>query len=109
MKRYCLLTLTVVVCGVGVSIAQAACVATGEISRVSVNPGTVASSFYVRTSTPGSASMLFASNDEKVMTAALSAQASHERVQVTGNATACGAVASGVSLGGAVVAIITAP
>lgn len=109
MKRYHFLTLSLVAYGVGASIAQAACIATGEISRATTNPGTIASVFEVRTSTPGSASLRFTTSDEKIMAAVLSAQASHERVQVTGNATACGAVSGGVSLGGVVVNITTAP
>lgn len=91
------------------SAVVVACIATGEISRVSVNPGTVASSFDVRISTPGSASTRFTTTDKKVITAALRAQASHERVQVTSRSAACGVVSGGVRVGGPVATIITAP
>jgi hypothetical protein len=109
MKKLFLCALAVVACGLSASAAQALCNVVGEISRVSVNPGGVQSSFYVRTSNPGSTSFLFNTIDIKIITAALSAQASHERVLVTGNATTCGAVVSGSSFGGSVNSITTAP
>lgn len=91
------------------SATAIACVATGEISRIFVNPGTVTSSFDVRTSTPGSTSMRFTTIDKKVLTVALSAQARHERVQVTSTSTDCGVVSGGVRLGGTAAIIATAP
>jgi len=109
MKKQFLCALVVVACGLSASAAQALCIVSGEITRISVNPGGVQSSFYVRASNPGSISFLFTTIDTKIITAALSAQASHERVQVTGNATSCGAVVNGSSFGGTVNTVTTAP
>ena len=90
-------------------LATAACIASGEILRISVNPGNLASSFYVRRSTPGSVSFLFGTTDSKIIGTALKAQARHMRVTVTGSATACGAVVGSSSAGGTVTRITPAP
>ena len=107
-KLLALLTATVAF-GLLPSASWAVCTASGEISRISANPGSLASSFYVRASTPGSVSFLFVTTDSKIIDAALNAQASHMRVTVTGSATACGAVVGGSSAGGTVTRITTAP
>lgn len=90
-------------------VAQAVCVASGQISRVSVNPGGVASSFYVTTSTPAQPSYLYQTIDPKIITAVMVAQASHMTVRATGNAAACPAPAGGVVAAGAVTSFTTAP
>ncbi len=91
------------------SASHAHCVATGEISRVSINPGNVGSSFLLITSTPAQPSYAYFSTDVKVMNAVLAAQASHMTVEVTGSATSCGAVVGGQINGGTVVTFTTAP
>ena len=91
------------------SAPPSACIASGEISRISVNPGNLGSSFYVRASTPGSVSFLFGTTDSKIIGTVLKAQARHMRVTVTGSATSCGAVVGGSSAGGTVTRITLAP
>ena len=109
MKKLLALLTATAAFGLLPSVSWAVCTASGEISRISINPGGINSSFYVRASTPGSVSVLFATTDGKVVTAALTAQASHMRVTVTGNAAACGAVVGGSSTGGFVNTMTTAP
>ncbi len=89
--------------------AHAICVATGQISRVSVNPGAIASSFYVTTSTPAQPSYLFSTTDGKIVAAVMAAQASHMTVKATGNAAVCGAPVGGVVGGGLVTSFTIAP
>ena len=91
------------------SVSQAVCVSSGHITRASVAPGPGPSTFAVRSSTPGSISFLYLTADAKVLDAALSAQASHARVQVTGALAACGGVIGGSSAGGPVTNIVVAP
>jgi hypothetical protein len=91
------------------SASHAACVASGEISRVSVNPGSTFSSFYVITSTPAQPSYLYGTDDAKVVNAALAAQASHMTVQVTGTVASCPTQTGGVIHGGTVVSFTTSP
>ena len=107
MKKLLALLTVAAAFGMLASVSQANCIASGEISRISTNPGNC--NFFVRTSTPGSVSFLFASVDDKVCAATVTAQASHMRVTVTGNAAACGAVSGGISAGGTVITITTAP
>jgi hypothetical protein len=109
MRKLLALLTTIVAFGLLPSASWAVCTASGEISRISANPGSVVTSFYVRASAPGAVSYLFGTIDAKVIDAALSAQASHMRVTVTGSATVCGAVAGGSSAGGTVTNITTAP
>jgi hypothetical protein len=108
-KNRIILPMVIVLLSVLASVSHASCVASGEISRVSVNPGTVVSSFYVITSTPQQPSFLYGTTDGKVINAALAAQASHMTVQVTGSATTCGTVKAGAFNGGTVVSFTTAP
>src|SRR5260370_6204548 len=89
------------------SISHAACIAGGEISRISVNLGSA--NFYVRNSNPGSVSFLFATNDPGQTAAAVTAQASHMRVTATGSFSACTAPVNGSSSGGNLVTLTTAP
>jgi hypothetical protein len=109
MKKYLFLLTLVAVFGIETAVCHATCVASGEISRVSVNPGSVTSSFYVIESTPDEPSYSFETTDGKVVSAVLAAQASHMTVQVTGGAGSCGTVMSGVIAGGTVVTFTTAP
>src|SRR5215472_1245116 len=82
VKNGIILPTVIVLLGMFASVSHATCLATGEISRVSVNPGAVVSSFYVITSTPQQPSFLYGTTDGKVVNAALVAQASHMTVQV---------------------------
>jgi hypothetical protein len=109
MKKLLALLTAIAAFGLLPSVSWAVCVASGEISRVSVNVNTGVHSFFVRTSTPGSASFLFNTSDQSVVTAAFTAQASHMRVQVTGSASECGAAVNGIRGGGTVTLITTAP
>jgi hypothetical protein len=110
MKKYLFLLTLIAVFGMETAVCHATCVATGEISRVSVNPGSVTSSFYVIESTADEPSYSFETTDGKVVSAVvLAAQASHMTVQVTGGAGSCGTVMSGVIAGGTVVTFTTAP
>jgi hypothetical protein len=109
MKKFLALLTATAAFGMLPSVSWAVCVASGEISRISVNPGAITSSFFVRASAPGSVSVLFTTTDDKVVTAALTAQASHMRVTVTGNAAVCGAVVGGIRAGGSVNTVTTAP
>ena len=104
-----LFTLVALLIGAGLlaPVAQAACIATGEISRVSVNVG--ASNFFVRAENPGSVSFLFNTADTAITSSAVTAQASHMRVTVTGSAGTCGPVSAGASVGGTVITLTTAP
>ena len=107
MKKLLVLLTATAAFGLLPSVSWAVCVASGEISRISTNPGNC--NFFVRSSNPGSVSFFFTSVIDKVCTAAVTAQASHMRVTVTGNAAACGGVVGGISAGGAVNTITTAP
>jgi hypothetical protein len=91
------------------SASHATCVASGEISRVSVNPGSVVSSFYVITSTPEQPSYVYGTTDGKVVNAVLTAQASHMTATATGSAASCPSPIGGVINGGTVISFTTAP
>ena len=106
MKKLLALLTATVAFGLLPSVSQATCSATGEIPRVSVSGVTNIS---VRLSTPGSTTFSFTTTVANVISAALAAQASHQRVTVVGNAGACGAVVGGLSAGGTVVSITVAP
>lgn len=108
MRRYAVLAVSFLAVLVP-EAAHAACVATGQISRVSVNPGGAASSFYVTTSTPAQPSYLYQTLDAKIVTAVIVAQASHMTVRATGTAAACPAPAGGVVAAGTVTSFTTAP
>ena len=102
------LTLAVVLAGFTLAgVSHATCIATGEISRISVNVGS--SNFFVRGENPGSTSFLFNTTDPAITSSAVTAQASHMRVTVTGSAGACGPISLGQSAGGGVITLTTAP
>ena len=109
MKR--VLTALVVTAALGMlpSVSEALCSATGEVPRIFISAAVV--NIGVRASAPGSIFFNFTTPvaNQAVISAALAAQASHQRVTIVGAAAACGAVVGGLSAGGAVVSIITAP
>ena len=105
-KLFTLLSVLVAFC-VLAPLSHATCTVTGEISRISVN--NLNSNFFVRLSQPGSVSFLFSTADNGITAAAVTAQASHMRVTVTGSAAACAAVVGGASSGGSVIKLTTAP
>jgi hypothetical protein len=108
MKKF-IAPLTVAALVMSASASHATCVASGEISRVSVNPGKVVSSFLLIESMPDQPSYGYFTDDAKVINAVLAAQASHMTVEVTGSASACGSVVNGVINGGTVISFTTAP
>ena len=109
MKKIVSLLVTFVAFGLLTSVSHATCVASGEISRVSVNPDSVSSSFYVITSTPQQPSYGYFTTDIKIVNAALTAQASHMTVTATGSAASCPPPSGGVINGGTVITLTTAP
>ena len=110
MKGRSIIALTILTCGLGVSTAQAVCTGTGEIPRVIVTAGNTAATFSVRASTGGGGGYTFSSSDPKVLAAVLSAQASHERVTVVGDAPICPFVVFGTPIpAGTVVSVTIAP
>ena len=104
-----LLALVVVLAGSSMLVraSQAACIATGEISRISNNVGS--SNFFVRGENPGSVSVLFVTSDLGIISATNTAQASHMRVTVTGSNSFCTTPVGGASSGGNVITLTTAP
>lgn len=95
------------------AVSPAACVASGTISKVSLNSRGYAN-IGVRSDAPGSTYFNFTLKVLDTPRAALLnmatvAEASHVTVTVTGGATACGAVVSGQSAGGKVKSIIVSP
>ena len=91
------------------SISQALCVASGEVTRVVTLPAAGLSNVWVRFSVPAATTFSYFTNDAKMVTAALSAQASHMRVTAVGSAATCGAPSGGLSAGGTLTQLITAP
>jgi hypothetical protein len=89
--------------------AYANCVSAGQLSRVSINPGTAISSFFVTTSTPAQPSFLYTTNDVRILGGVDAAEISHMTVQVTGNATSCPSAVGGIVHGGTVVTFTLAP
>lgn len=109
MKKFVALLTTVLTIGLLTSAGHATCVASGEISRVSVNPGGTFSSFLVITSTPAQPSYAYFTTDVKIISAAIAAQASHMTVTTTGGAASCPPPSSGYIYGGVVNTFTTAP
>ena len=91
----------------GPAASYAACNATGEITRVQVF-STAVDDFLVESST-GTVAFRFSTTDPGILSAALSAQASHQRVQAFGNAAQCGVVSSGISSAGTATVLVVAP
>ena len=87
------------------TLSHAQCVATGQISRTFVVPTPGLTNIGVRSSDPGSTFFNFTTSNLAIITAAVTAEASHKTVTMTGNAAACGPVVGGLSAGGTVVNI----
>jgi len=94
------------------SSAWATCVATGEITRLLVAPGSIDSlttTVWVRSSAPGSLTLSFTTGDPRVTSAASAAQAGHERVTIAGGNGVCTASSLGLATGGNIISITVAP
>ena len=108
MKKLLVLLTTAAAFSLLPAVSQALCIQTGEIPRINVASSAV-SSIGVRASNPGSTFFNFTTTSVAVLNTAAAAQASHERVTITGNAAVCGPVVNGVSAGGGVISILVAP
>jgi hypothetical protein len=104
-----LLTLLAVAVACCPSVSQANCAAAGTIPRIFVSSGGATADIGVRGNGPGSTFFNFTTTSSNVISAALSAEASHMTVVITGNASNCPAPTGGLSQGGAVVAITVSP
>jgi len=112
MRKILISAATVSLLAASSSSAFALCLATGEITRILVAPGpldNLTTQFHVRPSTPGSNTISFTTGDSRVTSVVAAAQASHERVRVTGANSACSAPSNGLSGGGSIVSVIVAP
>lgn len=111
MKKLLAILTAITSIGMLPSMAQAFCSPGGQVVRVFVAPGAGISLYDVRTSTPGSTTFRCNTTDDKLVDAALSAQASHQEVlAVCGTAfTFCGAVAAGLSTAGTGVSLTVSP
>jgi hypothetical protein len=109
MEKIVGLLVAFVAFGLLTSVSHATCVASGEISRISVNPDGVFSSFYVITSTPQRPSYAYFTTDIKIVNAALTAQASHMTITATGSVASCPSPSGGIINGGTVITLTTAP
>ena len=104
MKKSLALFAAITACGLLPSGAQAVCNAGGTIPRVFVQAGVT--NIGVRANGAGTTFFNFTTNNLAFITAALTAEASHMNVLVSGNAASCSAPVGGLSNGGAVVAIL---
>jgi hypothetical protein len=107
MTRLSILLAATAVSALLPSAAAAVCGTIGTIPRISLT--TTVATITVRANTPGTITYVFTTTHGGFLTAAVAAQASHETVYVTGNASSCGAVAGGASAGGAMTGLIVAP
>jgi hypothetical protein len=91
------------------SSAFAVCPGIGEVTRVSVLPGAGATQIWVRQSSPIAPTFAFTTTDAKVVSGAVAAQGSHERVRVIGSATTCPPASLNLVPGGNVNEFVIAP
>ena len=107
MKKLLVLIAALTTCSLLPSVSQAACNAGGTIPRVNVLAGVT--NIGVRLNGPNTTFFNFTTTNLAFITAALTAEASHMTVQVSGNAASSSVPVSGLSNGGAVVAILVSP
>ena len=104
MKKLLTLFAAITACGLLPSASQADCNASGEIPRVNVLAGVT--NIGVRLNGPNATFFNFTTNNLAFITAALTAEANHMTVRVSGNAASCSVPVGGLSSGGDVVFII---
>ena len=85
------------------SVSNAACTTFGQVTRVTVT--STSASVWVRASSTTANTYVFSTSNISQLTAALTAQASHQQVRVDGNAASCPGAVGGTIIGGAVVNI----
>ena len=105
-RRLALLILSLVVLAVGVlpSPADALCTQVGQVVSVFVQPGASLTSVFLRNSNQASAFVWFtATNDSKMVAAALVALNGQTKVAMSGNAAVCPAVGASRFMGTATV------
>lgn len=107
MKKLGIVIIVAAAIGLLPSLSRAACNATGAVTREILTTGIT--TVEVRSNLPGSVTFRFTTVDDTFIHAAVVAELNHANVLVTGNATTCGAVASGVSIGGTILQMIVSP
>jgi len=90
------------------SVSNAACTTFGQVTRVTV-PSTSASVLVRASTTNPSNTYVFTTSNILQLTAALTAQASHQQVRVDGNRASCSGVVGGTIIGGVIVTISVSP
>jgi hypothetical protein len=89
------------------SISQANCVASGTVPRIFVTGS--GTNIGVRDNGAGTTFFNFTTTSGPFISAALSAEASHMTLTITGNAAGCSSPVGGLSQGGAILTILVSP
>lgn len=107
MKKLFLSAAAVSAMALSSSAAFAVCPAQGEVTKVRLNAALT--EIWVRPSTTNVPTIAFTTNNDRLTSAAVAAQGSHERVRVLGAAANCTAPVNGLSQGGVLNEMVVAP
>jgi hypothetical protein len=107
MKKLGILLAAIVGSALLPSASMAACQVQGTIPEVIVSSSSA--SIHVRPNSFGATTFVYFSTSVFLITAALNAQASHEHVFATGNATQCSTPSGGASSGGTLIGLDVSP
>ena len=107
MKKLGILLAATVASALLPSASMATCTAEGTIPEVIVTASSAI--IHVRANISNALTFAYTSNSTFLITAALSAQASHQHVLATGGATKCGIQTGGQSAGGVLISLNVSP